>query len=59
MERKKVLFISQEITPYVPTTDLSTLGRALPQGVQEKGFEVRTFMPKYGCITGRRNQLAS
>ena len=57
MERKKVLFISQEITPYVPTTDLSTLGRALPQGVQEKGFEVRTFMPKYGCINERRNQL--
>lgn len=57
MERKKVLFISQEITPYVPTSDLSSLGRALPQGIQEKGFEVRTFISKYGCINERRNQL--
>lgn len=57
MERKKVLFISQEITPYVPSTPLSTLGRSLPQGAQENGFEVRTFMPKYGCINERRNQL--
>ncbi len=57
MERKKVLFISQEITPYVPSSPLAALGRRLPQGVQEKGFEVRTFMPKYGCINERRNQL--
>ncbi len=57
MERKKVLYISQEITPYLPQTALSVLGNKLPQGTQEKGYEVRTFMPKYGCINERRNQL--
>lgn len=57
MESKKVLFISQEITPYLGETKLSRIGRFLPQGIQEKGKEIRTFMPRYGCINERRNQL--
>lgn len=57
MESKKVLFISQEITPYLPETKLSKIGRYLPQGIQERGKEIRTFMPRYGCINERRNQL--
>lgn len=36
---------------------MSTLSVKLPQSMQERGFEVRTFMPKYGCINERRNQL--
>ncbi len=57
MATNKVLYISQEIAPYLPKNTLSVLGQKLPQGIQEKGFEVRTFMPKYGCINERRNQL--
>jgi starch synthase len=57
MESKKVLFISQEITPYLAETRLSKIGRYLPQGIQERGKEIRTFMPRYGCINERRNQL--
>ncbi|MDR2886809.1 MAG: glycogen/starch synthase [Bacteroidales bacterium] len=57
MESKKVLFISQEITPYLEETELSRIGRYLPQGIMERGKEIRTFMPKYGCINERRNQL--
>lgn len=57
MEKKRILFISQEITPYLPETKMSKIGRQLPQGIQEKGREIRTFMPKYGCINERRNQL--
>ncbi len=57
MERKKVLYISQEIAPYLPETPLSQLCRLMPQRIQEHGYEVRTFMPKYGCINERRNQL--
>jgi starch synthase len=57
MESKKVLFISQEITPYLAETKLSKIGRYLPQGIQEKGKEIRTFMPRYGSINERRNQL--
>lgn len=57
MENKKVLFISQEITPYLPETEMSVIGRYLPQGIQEKGWEIRTFMPRFGNINERRNQL--
>ena len=53
----KVLFITQEITPYVPETEMSLTGRNLPQAIQEKGKEIRTFMPKWGNINERRNQL--
>jgi starch synthase len=57
MESKKILFVSQEITPYLPETEMSVIGRNLPQGIQERGREIRTFMPKFGCINERRNQL--
>lgn len=57
MESKKVLFVSQEITPYLRENEMSRIGRYLPQGIQEKGKEIRTFMPKFGCIKERRNQL--
>ncbi|MDD3167044.1 MAG: glycogen/starch synthase, partial [Bacteroidales bacterium] len=53
----KVLFISQEIFPYLPESEISTICRELPQGIQERGKEIRTFMPKYGTINERRNQL--
>ncbi|MBQ9585535.1 MAG: glycogen/starch synthase [Muribaculaceae bacterium] len=57
MDINKVLFISQEIAPYLPDSEMATASRMLAQGVQEKGIEVRTFMPKYGSINERRNQL--
>ena len=57
MDVKKVLFISQEIAPYVPERRLSQIGRILPQGIKEQGIEDRTFMPKYGMIAERSNQL--
>lgn len=57
MEKAKVLFISQEITPYLPESEMSKIGRHLPQGIQELGKEIRTFMPRFGCINERRNQL--
>jgi len=57
MEKLKVLFVSQEITPYLPETEMSKIGRFLPQGIQEKGREIRAFMPRYGLVNERRNQL--
>ena len=57
MAKKKILFISQEIMPYLPETEMAHIGRFLPQGIQDKGKEIRTFMPRYGCINERRNQL--
>ncbi len=54
---KKILFINQEITPYVPATPMAQLGKLLPEKTQEKGYEIRTFMPKWGTINERRGQL--
>jgi len=57
MDVKKVLYISQEIDPYLSGTPLGVFSRELSQGLQEQGAEVRAFMPKYGAINERRNQL--
>lgn len=57
MDAKRILFITQEITPYLPDSEISTISRHLPQGIQERGREIRTFMPKFGNINERRNQL--
>ena len=53
----KILYVCQEITPYLPETEESVLCRALSQAMQERGNEIRTFMPRYGCINERRHQL--
>ncbi len=57
MEKAKVLFVTQEITPYLNESEMGLIGRHLPQGIQERGKEIRTFMPRYGSINERRNQL--
>jgi starch synthase len=57
MEKTKILFIQQEITPYLKESHMGVIGRYLPQGIQEKSREIRTFMPRFGNINERRNQL--
>ncbi|MBR5385915.1 MAG: glycogen/starch synthase, partial [Bacteroidales bacterium] len=54
---KKVLFVNSEIYPYLPETPIAAIGRYLPQGIQERRKEIRSFMPRYGCINERKNQL--
>lgn len=53
----KILYICQEISPYVPDNEQSVHCRALLQAMQERGNETRTFMPRYGSINERRHQL--
>lgn len=57
MEKKRILFMSQEISPFLPKSDIATTARRLPQGIQEGGKEIRVFTPKYGTINERRHQL--
>lgn len=57
MEKTKVLFVSQEIEPYLRESEIGDISRYLPQTIQEKGREIRTFMPRFGNINERRNQL--
>ena len=57
MSKAKVLFIDTEVAPYTPETSMATMGRRLLQGIQDAGHEIRTFMPRFGIINERRNQL--
>jgi starch synthase len=57
MVAKKILFIATEISPYLPDTEMSLIARNLPEGIHDHGKEIRTFMPKFGNINERRNQL--
>ena len=57
MSNARILYVCQEITPYLPETDMSGLCRTLSQCMQERGYEIRTLMPRYGLINERRNQL--
>ena len=57
MASSKILYVCSEVAPYVPDTEGSLLCRQLSQAMQERGNEIRTFMPRYGCINERRHQL--
>ncbi len=57
MGKGKVLFVCQEITPYLEETPLSIFSRKLPQFIQESDKEIRTFMPRFGNVNERKNQL--
>lgn len=57
MEKKRILYVSQEIHPYLPENELSKKSLELPKSMNESGYEVRVFMPRYGCINERRHQL--
>jgi len=57
MEKTKILFVTQDITPFMKDSHMGLISRHLPQGVQERSREIRTFMPRFGNINERRNQL--
>lgn len=57
MKANKILFITQEITPFTESSVMADNCRSMLKGIQDKGHEIRTFMPKWGNINERRNQL--
>lgn len=57
MKGKRILYVNQEVEPYIVGSHMSQLGANLPRTALEQGAEVRTFIPKYGVINERRNQL--
>lgn len=57
MAKPRILYITEAITPYLPDFANSSLGRDLPVMSQAEGHEVRIFMPRFGSINERRNQL--
>ena len=54
---KRVLFVNSEMCPYLPESPIANIARQLPQSIQERKKEIRSFMPRYGFINERKNQL--
>tara|TARA_B110000263_G_scaffold189034_1_gene166679 strand:+ start:5431 stop:6258 length:828 start_codon:yes stop_codon:yes gene_type:complete len=57
MEKKKILYVSQEISPYMNQSNMGDLSSALPQLMQENGKDIRIFLPRFGTVNERRHQL--
>lgn len=57
MSKSRILYVSQHVVPFLPATQMSSVSRNLPQGIHEKGREIRVFTPRFGKINERRHQL--
>ena len=57
LKKAKLLTISQYIQPFADVHEMAKPAREIPQGMLDRGNEIRTFMPKFGCINERRHQL--
>ncbi len=57
MTKTKLLFVTHEMSPFLELTEISEITRKLPQAMQDKGFEIRILMPRFGNINERRNRL--
>ncbi|MBC7426409.1 MAG: glycogen/starch synthase [Bacteroidia bacterium] len=55
--KKKVLFVSSEMSPYLEESPMAAIARHLPQAIQEKENEIRILVPRFGVINERRNRL--
>lgn len=55
--KKRILYISQEVSPFLKSSEISKNVKTLAQKTQESGKEIRVFMPRYGLVNERRNQL--
>jgi len=57
MKDKKVLFISSEVMPYMPESEMSFMTFEVAKMVHRKGIQTRIFMPRFGVVNERRHQL--
>jgi starch synthase len=57
MKDKRVLYVSSEVVPYLPETEISSMSFEAPRIVNNSSGQIRIFMPRYGNINERRHQL--
>ncbi|OBX23603.1 MULTISPECIES: glycogen/starch synthase [Bizionia] len=57
MKDKRILYVSSEVVPYLPETEISSMSFETPRMVNQLGGQIRIFMPRYGNINERRHQL--
>ena len=57
MKDKRILYVSSEVVPYLPETEISSMSFETPRMANQLGGQIRIFMPRYGNINERRHQL--
>ena len=57
MTDKRVLFVASEMVPYLPENEVSSMAYESPRMVNDRGGQIRIFMPRFGNINERRHQL--
>ena len=57
MSKLRILYVATEINPFLQTTKVADFLRMLPQAMQERGMEIRIFVPRFGLINERKNRL--
>ncbi len=57
MKDKRILYVSSELTPYLPETEVSKMAFEVPKEMYHQGAQIRMFMPRFGVINERRHQL--
>jgi starch synthase len=57
IQKKKILFISQEFSPYIEEHEFAKILNELAVKSNESGYEVRIIMPRFGSINERRHRL--
>ena len=57
MKNRKILYVSSEVVPYLPESEISLMSFEIPKMINKQGGQIRIFMPRYGNINERRHQL--
>ena len=57
MKDKRILYVSSEVIPYLPETEISSTSFEAAKMVNNIGGQIRIFMPRFGNINERRHQL--
>jgi starch synthase len=55
--KKRILFIANEMSPYVELTEFAEIINKLAVKSNDTGMEVRCIMPRFGVINERRHRL--
>lgn len=55
--KKRILFIANEMSPYVELTEFAEIINKLAVKANDSGMEVRCIMPRFGVINERRHRL--
>jgi starch synthase len=57
VSKKRILFIANEMSPYLELTEFSEIVNKLAIKANDTGYEVRCIMPRFGTINERRHRL--